>query len=115
LNISNLAFIFLDIVTLKDVTADEFRYIVGISSSPVAMVPFLVASGPGWKTSLRDLWWYCRITQFLELIQAIHDDFIGADRLMEHQLEDAKLVEATKKSCPMNIVEESRSSLMKPN
>ena len=88
---------FLDIVTLKDVTADEFRYIVGniLLTSRYGAVSSRV--GRMENQILGIFGGIAELPSSLELIQAIHDDFIGSNRLMEHPLEDAKLIEATKK------------------
>jgi CRISPR-associated protein Csc2 len=88
---------FLDIVTLKDVTADEFRYIVGniLLTSRYGAVSSRV--GRMENQVLGIFGGIAELPSSLELIQAIHDDFIGSNQLMEHPLEDAKLIEATKK------------------
>ena len=88
---------FLDIVTLKDVTADEFRYIVGniLLTSRYGAVSSRV--GRMENQILGIFGGIAELPSSLELIQAIHDDFIGSSQLMEHPLEDAKLIEATKK------------------
>ncbi len=88
---------FLDIVTLKDVTADEFRYIVGniLLTSRYGAVSSRV--GRMENQVLGIFGGIAELPSSLELIQAIHDDFIGANQSIEHPLEDAKLIDATKK------------------
>ena len=88
---------FLDIVTLKDVTADEFRYIVGniLLTSRYGAVSSRV--GRMENQVLGIFGGIAELPSSLELVQAIHDDFIGAKEPIEHPLEDAKLIESTKK------------------
>ena len=88
---------FLDVVTFKDITADEFRYITGnilltsrygaVSSRVGRMENQIVGIFGG----------IAELPSSLELTQAIHDDFILTGTPMEHPLDRSVLVEATKK------------------
>jgi CRISPR-associated protein Csc2 len=88
---------FLDVVTVKDVTADEFRYITGnilltsrygaVSSRVGRMENQIIGIFGG----------IAELPSSLELTQAIHDDFISSSTPMEHPLDGKLLAEVTKK------------------
>lgn len=89
---------FLDVVSLKDVTADEFRYIVGniLLTSRYGAVSSRV--GRMENQVLGIFGGIAELPSSLELVQAIHDDFIAANNPIEHPLEAAMLIDATKRS-----------------
>jgi CRISPR-associated protein Csc2 len=89
---------FLDVVTLKDVTADEFRYIVGniLLTSRYGAVSSRV--GRMENQVLGIFGGIAELPSSLELVQAIHDDFVAANNPIEHPLEAAMLIDATKRS-----------------
>jgi CRISPR-associated protein Csc2 len=87
---------FLDVVTLKDVTADEFRYIVGniLLTSRYGAVSSRV--GRMENQVLGIFGGIAELPSSLELVQAIHDEFVVSSTPMEHPLDNGSLVEATK-------------------
>lgn len=88
---------FLDVVTLKDVTADEFRYVVGnilltgrygaVSSRVGRMENQILGIFGG----------IAELPSSLELVQTVHDEFIAAGNPIEHPLESNALIDATQK------------------
>jgi CRISPR-associated protein Csc2 len=88
---------FLDVLTLKDVTADEFRYIIGnvLLTSRYGAVSSRV--GRMENQVLGIFGGIAELPSSLELVQAVHDEFAGANNPMEHPLDNGVLIEATKK------------------
>ena len=87
---------FLDIVTLKDVTADEFRYVMGnilltsrygAVSSRVGRMENEILGVFGGMTEL---------PSSLELVQKIYDLMQASNQLIEHPLKTVNLIETTK-------------------
>ncbi|MBV9388698.1 MAG: type I-D CRISPR-associated protein Cas7/Csc2 [Chroococcidiopsidaceae cyanobacterium CP_BM_ER_R8_30] len=89
---------FLDIVTLKDVTADEFRYIVGniLLTSRYGAVSSRV--GRMENQILGIFGGIAELPSSLELVQAVHDEFTASNKPLEHPLDNGELIEATKNS-----------------
>lgn len=87
---------FLDVVTLKDVTADEFRYIVGniLLTSRYGAVSSRV--GRMENQVLGIFGGIAELPSSLELVQAVYDEFAGSNRPMEHPLDKGALITATK-------------------
>ncbi len=87
---------FLDIVTLKDVTADEFRYVVGniLLTSRYGAVSSRV--GRMENQILGIFGGIAELPSSLELVQALHDEFVASDIPMEHPLDRNSLIKATK-------------------
>ncbi|MBD2102393.1 type I-D CRISPR-associated protein Cas7/Csc2 [Leptolyngbya sp. FACHB-261] len=87
---------FLDVVTLKDVTADEFRYLTGnilltgrygaVSSRVGRMENQILGIFGG----------IAELPSSLELVQAIHDQFTTIGTPLEHPLDNGDLIDATK-------------------
>ena len=87
---------FLDIVTLKDVTIDELRYVIGnillttrygaVSSRVGRMENEILAVFGG----------IAELPSSLELVQGVYDALNAAGKPLEHPLEASALVEATK-------------------
>ncbi len=85
---------FLDVVTLKDVTADELRYVVGniLDTSRYGAI----SSRTG-RMSNRLLGVYAGSTELpssLELAQQVHDSMTNAGIPLEHPLEETTLIAA---------------------
>lgn len=83
---------FLDIVTLKDVTADELRYIVGniLYTSRYGAVSSRVG-----RMENRVLGVFGGITELpssLELVQAVYDAMTTREELLEHPLQSSGLI-----------------------
>jgi CRISPR-associated protein Csc2 len=85
---------FLDVVTLKDVTADELRYVIGnilytsrygAVSSRVGRMENLILGIFGGITEL---------PSSLELVQKVYDDMTASKDLLEHPLESTGLIKA---------------------
>jgi CRISPR-associated protein Csc2 len=83
---------FLDVVTLKDLTADELRYVIGnilltsrygAVSSRVGRMENQILGVFGGTTEL---------PSSLELVQSIHDVMITHEELLEHPLESSGLI-----------------------
>jgi CRISPR-associated protein Csc2 len=87
---------FLDVVTLKDVTADEFRYIVGniLLTSRYGAVSSRV--GRMENQILGIFGGIAELPSSLELVQAVHDEFTRSNTPMEHPLDNGVLIEAAK-------------------
>lgn len=87
---------FLDIVTLKDVTADEFRYTVGniLLTSRYGAVSSRV--GRMENQILGIFGGIAELPSSLELVQTLHDEFVASDIPMEHPLDRNSLIKATK-------------------
>lgn len=87
---------FLDVVTLKDLTADEFRYIVGniLLTSRYGAVSSRV--GRMENQVLGIFGGIAELPSSLELVQAVYDEFAGSNRPMEHPLDKGALITATK-------------------
>jgi CRISPR-associated protein Csc2 len=86
---------FLDVMTLKDVTADEFRYIIGnvLLTSRYGAVSSRVG-----RMENQILGMFGGITELpssLELVQAVHDQFIANTKPLEHPLDNGELITAT--------------------
>jgi CRISPR-associated protein Csc2 len=86
---------FLDVVTLKDVTADEFRYIVGniLLTSRYGAVSSRV--GRMENQILGAFGGISELPSSLELVQSIHDQFIANGKSLEHPLDNGALIEET--------------------
>jgi CRISPR-associated protein Csc2 len=87
---------FLDVVTLKDVTADEFRYVVGniLLTSRYGAVSSRV--GRMENQILGIFGGIAELPSSLELVQVVHDTFVASSDPMEHPLESNVLIEKTK-------------------
>jgi CRISPR-associated protein Csc2 len=88
---------FLDVVTLKDVTADEFRYILGniLLTSRYGAVSSRV--GRMENQILGIFGGIAELPSSLELVQAVYDDFTSTNTLLEHPLDNVALISATQK------------------
>lgn len=86
---------FLDVVTLKDVTADEFRYIVGniLLTSRYGAVSSRV--GRMENHILGIFGGIAELPSSLELVQAVYDQFTNYSKPLEHPLDNGELIEAT--------------------
>jgi CRISPR-associated protein Csc2 len=86
---------FLDVVTLKDVTADEFRYSVGniLLTSRYGAVSSRV--GRMENQILGIFGGIAELPSSLELVQSIHDQFIANGKSLEHPLDNGALIEET--------------------
>lgn len=86
---------FLDVVTLKDVTADEFRYIIGnvLFTSRYGAVSSRV--GRMENQVLGIFGGIAELPSSLELVQAVHDQFHADNEPLEHPLDNGKLIAAT--------------------
>jgi CRISPR-associated protein Csc2 len=87
---------FLDVVTLKDVTADEFRYIIGntLLTSRYGAVSSRV--GRMENQVLGIFGGIAELPSSLELVQAIHDQFTTNSKPLEHPLDNGELIDVTK-------------------
>jgi len=85
---------FLDVVTLKDVTADEFRYIVGniLLTSRYGAVSSRV--GRMENQILGIFGGIAELPSSLELVQAIYDEFTANSKPLEHPLDNGELIDA---------------------
>jgi CRISPR-associated protein Csc2 len=88
---------FLDIATFKDVTSDEFRYIVGnmLLTSRYGAVSSRV--GRMENQVLGIFGGIAELPSSLELVQAVHDDFLASNNPMEHPLDNGLIIESAKK------------------
>jgi len=88
---------FLDVVTLKDVTADEFRYIIGniLLTSRYGAVSSRV--GRMENQILGIFGGIAELPSSLELVQAVHDEFTTNSKPLEHPLDNGALIEETQK------------------
>lgn len=88
---------FLDIATLKDVTSDEFRYIVGniLLTSRYGAVSSRI--GRMENQVLGIFGGIAELPSSLELVQAVHDDFLSSNSPMEHPLDNVLIIESVKK------------------
>lgn len=86
---------FLDVVTLKDVTADEFRYVLGniLLTSRYGAVSSRV--GRMENQILGIFGGIAELPSSLELVQAVHDHFIINNKPLEHPLDNGELIAAT--------------------
>jgi CRISPR-associated protein Csc2 len=86
---------FLDIVTLKDVTIDEFRYIVGniLLTSRYGAVSSRV--GRMENQVLGIFGGIAELPSSLELVKAVHDQFMTSNKPLEHPLDNGELIEVT--------------------
>ncbi|MBD1849145.1 type I-D CRISPR-associated protein Cas7/Csc2 [Cyanobacteria bacterium FACHB-502] len=86
---------FLDVMTLKDVTADEFRYVIGnvLLTSRYGAVSSRV--GRMENQILGIFGGIAELSSSLELVQAVHDRFNADNEPLEHPLDDGKLIAAT--------------------
>jgi CRISPR-associated protein Csc2 len=82
---------FLDVVTLKDVTADELRYVVGniLLTSRYGAVSSRV--GRMENQILGVFGGTAELPSSLELVQAIHDEMTTREELLEHPLDSSLL------------------------
>ncbi|MBD2093482.1 type I-D CRISPR-associated protein Cas7/Csc2 [Microcoleus sp. FACHB-1515] len=89
---------FLDVVTLKDVTADEFRYILGniLLTSRYGAVSSRV--GRMENQILGIFAGIAELPSSLELVQAVHDRFASNQKPLEHPLDNGDLIEATQQT-----------------
>lgn len=87
---------FLDVVTLKDVTADEFRYIIGniLLTSRYGAVSSRV--GRMENQILGIFGGIAELPSSLELVQAVHDQFTTNSKPLEHPLDNGELIDVTK-------------------
>jgi CRISPR-associated protein Csc2 len=87
---------FLDVVTLKDVTADEFRYIVGniLLTSRYGAVSSRV--GRMENQVLGIFGGIAELPSSLELVQAAHDKFTTNGQPLEHPLDNGILIDTVK-------------------
>jgi len=87
---------FLDVVTLKDVTADEFRYIVGniLLTSRYGAVSSRV--GRMENQILSVFGGIAELPSSLELVQSVHDAFTASGKALEHPFEQQAIADATK-------------------
>jgi len=86
---------FLDVITLKDVTADEFRYIIGniLLTSRYGAVSSRV--GRMENQILGIFGGIAELPSSLELVQAVHDQFTTTSKPLEHPLDNGALIEET--------------------
>ncbi|BBC27102.1 type I-D CRISPR-associated protein Cas7/Csc2 [Pseudanabaena sp. ABRG5-3] len=87
---------FLDVVTLKDVTADEMRYIVGniLLTSRYGAVSSRV--GRMENQILGIFGGIAELPSSLELVQSVHDAFTASGKALEHPLETQAIADVTK-------------------
>jgi CRISPR-associated protein Csc2 len=87
---------FLDVVTLKDVTADEFRYTIGniLLTSRYGAVSSRV--GRMENQVLGIFGGIAELPSSLELVQAVNDEFLASNTQMEHPLDGGALIQMTK-------------------
>ncbi|MCY7334067.1 MAG: type I-D CRISPR-associated protein Cas7/Csc2 [Pseudanabaena sp. CAN_BIN31] len=87
---------FLDVVTLKDVTADELRYIVGnvLLTSRYGAVSSRV--GRMENQILGVFGGIAELPSSLELVQSVHDTFTASGKALEHPFEQQAIADATK-------------------
>lgn len=87
---------FLDVVTLKDVTADELRYIVGniLLTSRYGAVSSRV--GRMENQILGIFGGIAELPSSLELVQSVHDAFITSGKALEHPLATTAIADVTK-------------------
>jgi CRISPR-associated protein Csc2 len=87
---------FLDVVTLKDVTADEFRYIVGniLLTSRYGAVSSRV--GRMENQILGVFGGIAELPSSLELVQSVHDAFTASGKSLEHPFEQQAIADVTK-------------------
>jgi CRISPR-associated protein Csc2 len=87
---------FLDVVTLKDVTADELRYIVGniLLTSRYGAVSSRV--GRMENQILGIFGGIAELPSSLELVQSVHDAFTTSGKALEHPLETQAIADVTK-------------------
>lgn len=83
---------FLDVVTLKDITDDEFRYILGniLRTSRYGAVSSRV--GRMENQILGVFGGTAELPSSLELVQAIHDGMTTREELLEHPLDNSLLI-----------------------
>lgn len=86
---------FLDVMTLKDITADEFRYIVGnvLLTSRYGAVSSRV--GRMENRILGIFGGIAELPSSLELVQAVHDQFTTNNKPLEHPLDNGDLIAET--------------------
>ena len=87
---------FLDVVTLKDVTADEMRYIVGniLLTSRYGAVSSRV--GRMENQILGIFGGIAELPSSLELVQSVHDAFTSSGKALEHPFEAQAIADVTK-------------------
>lgn len=87
---------FLDVVTLKDVTADEMRYIVGniLLTSRYGAVSSRV--GRMENQILGIFGGIAELPSSLELVQSVHDAFTTSGKALEHPFESQAIADVTK-------------------
>jgi len=87
---------FLDVVTLKDVTADELRYIVGniLLTSRYGAVSSRV--GRMENQILGVFGGIAELPSSLELVQSVHDAFTASGKALEHPFEQQAIADVTK-------------------
>ena len=87
---------FLDVVTLKDVTADEMRYIVGniLLTSRYGAVSSRV--GRMENQILGIFGGIAELPSSLELVQSVHDAFTASGKALEHPFESQAIADVTK-------------------
>jgi CRISPR-associated protein Csc2 len=88
---------FLDIVSLKDVTVDEFRYILGniLLTSRYGAVSSRV--GRMENQVLGIFGGISELPSSLELVQSIYDEFTANTKPLDHPLDGSELIQATQK------------------
>jgi CRISPR-associated protein Csc2 len=88
---------FLDVVTLKDVTADEFRYITGniLLTSRYGAVSSRV--GRMENQILGIFGGISELPSSLELVQTVYDEFASTNTPLEHPLDNGALIGITQK------------------
>ncbi|NJN86237.1 MAG: type I-D CRISPR-associated protein Cas7/Csc2, partial [Leptolyngbyaceae cyanobacterium SL_7_1] len=86
---------FLDVITLKDVTVDEFRYIIGniLLTSRYGAVSSRV--GRMENQILGIFGGIAELPSSLELVQAVHDQFTTDTKSLEHPLDNGELIATT--------------------
>ncbi len=89
---------FLDVVTLKDVTVDELRYVIGniLLTSRYGAVSSRV--GRMENQILGIFGGIAELPSSLELVQAVHDALTASGAVLEHPFESNALITATKKA-----------------
>lgn len=87
---------FLDIVTLKDVTADELRYVIGNILLTTRYGAVSSRVGRMENEILGIFGGIAELPSSLELVQAVHDLVKGAGKALEHPLETSELIKTTK-------------------
>jgi CRISPR-associated protein Csc2 len=87
---------FLDVVTFKDVTADELRYAIGniLLTSRYGAVSSRV--GRMENQILGVFGGIAELPSSLELVQAVYDGITASGKLLEHPFDSNTLIEATK-------------------